>query len=87
MPMATTRIGIGTARSLHSTRNARLQELIILRIKALLSWRMRELCCGNDACFSLHHFPGGSCANLSAIFTRRSRHLDVAQLVRRANRR
>src|SRR5260370_30710202 len=78
MPMTTTRIGIGTALSLHSTRGARLQELIILRIKALLSWHISELCSGNDACFRLLNFPE-VVAPIVAIFARWSRHLDVAR--------
>src|SRR5260370_3524492 len=78
MPMTTTRIGIGTALSLHSTRGARLQELIILRIKALLSWHISELCSGNDAYFRLLNFPE-VVAPINAIFARWSRHLDVAR--------
>jgi hypothetical protein len=38
----------------HSTR---LLGLVILPIRALLSWRISELSCGNDAFLGLHHFP------------------------------
>jgi hypothetical protein len=44
MPTRTTRIGV---ESVHGTCSARLQELLIVRIKDLLSRRISQHCCGN----------------------------------------
>src|SRR5215469_16615616 len=56
MQMRTTRIAVGIALSLPSAPNARLQALVIPRMRALLSRRMREFLAGVMALgpYSLH---------------------------------
>ena len=81
-----TRIGIGTALSLRSAQSARLHELVKLPIRALLSWRIRELCCGNDAYFRASHFPGDSCVAARCIGPEVTAFRCASRQVRRANR-
>lgn len=81
-----TRIGIGTALSLRSAQSARLHELVKLPIRALLSWRIRELCCGNDAYFRASHFPGDSCVAARFIGPEVTAFPCASRQVRRANR-
>src|SRR5205814_10519113 len=81
-----TRIGIGTALSLRSAQSARLHELVKLPIRALLSWRIWELCCGNDAYFRASHFPGDSCVAARYIGPEVTAFRCASRQVRRANR-